>query len=480
MANRFWVGGSGTWNNTNTTNWSATSGGAGGASVPTSTDDVYFNASSGAAATVTVDPSAPTAGIVTVDKSDITLSLAGNANISVSSANFELIQGTLNLNNYTLTVGKFFTNNSNVRTIAFGATGRITTNNSSSNNTAIDFRTTTNLTITGTPSITVGGATSVIYIQNSATEATAINYTFNAFSIFSNSYAGFVGNVNINGFFSGGTGSVTVYGNFTAAAGIAFFNVSFMDWVFSTTGTKSYNCSYFLRRVTFSGTGTWNLGTALNCSNQIYLTSGALNTNNYSVYCLGFISSNTNTRALNMGSSTFTVRIDTNSTPAGWDLGTSTNMTLNAGTSTIYINQSYNVDFNGGGLTYSTLSIDSNNILTINGSNTFNVLKRNILSTNSFTVNFQAGTTTTVNDFQIKGTTSGPTDYPITLNSTVSGSTFTLTSPSEIVSVNYLNLKDSVATGTAKWYAGNNSIDSGNNTGWIFSGPPSSGFFMFF
>lgn len=43
MANRYWVGGSGTWDATNTANWSATSGGLGGASAPTSLDDVYFD-----------------------------------------------------------------------------------------------------------------------------------------------------------------------------------------------------------------------------------------------------------------------------------------------------------------------------------------------------------------------------------------------------------------------------------------------------
>lgn len=59
MANRYWVGGTGTWNTTDTTHWSATSGGAGGASVPTSADDVYFNASSFSASgqTVTVPSS---------------------------------------------------------------------------------------------------------------------------------------------------------------------------------------------------------------------------------------------------------------------------------------------------------------------------------------------------------------------------------------------------------------------------------------
>lgn len=50
MADRFWVGGSGAWDETNTANWSTTPGGAGGASVPTGTDDVYFGSWSGAGA----------------------------------------------------------------------------------------------------------------------------------------------------------------------------------------------------------------------------------------------------------------------------------------------------------------------------------------------------------------------------------------------------------------------------------------------
>lgn len=49
MANRYWVGGTGTWNATNTTNWSDTSGGTGGFSVPTAADDVFLDANSGTA-----------------------------------------------------------------------------------------------------------------------------------------------------------------------------------------------------------------------------------------------------------------------------------------------------------------------------------------------------------------------------------------------------------------------------------------------
>jgi len=47
MATRYWVGGTGTWDASSTTNWAASSGGASGASAPTSTDSVIIDASSG-------------------------------------------------------------------------------------------------------------------------------------------------------------------------------------------------------------------------------------------------------------------------------------------------------------------------------------------------------------------------------------------------------------------------------------------------
>lgn len=56
MANRFWVGGSATWDGTAGVKWSTTSGGAGGAAVPTISDDVSLDAASGAV-TVTISGS---------------------------------------------------------------------------------------------------------------------------------------------------------------------------------------------------------------------------------------------------------------------------------------------------------------------------------------------------------------------------------------------------------------------------------------
>lgn len=47
MATYYWVGGNGAWDNFNSGNWSLTSGGTGGAGIPTNADDVIFNTASG-------------------------------------------------------------------------------------------------------------------------------------------------------------------------------------------------------------------------------------------------------------------------------------------------------------------------------------------------------------------------------------------------------------------------------------------------
>lgn len=97
MANRFWVGGTGTWDASDTTHWSATSGGAGGASVPGVADTVTLNGSSGG-------------GTVTV-----------NTTVSVLWINMDAFAGTLD----------FATNNNNVNlsvleNAAFSAAGSAT------------------------------------------------------------------------------------------------------------------------------------------------------------------------------------------------------------------------------------------------------------------------------------------------------------------------------------------------------------------
>jgi hypothetical protein len=60
-----------------------------------------------------------------------------------------------------------------------------------------------------------------------------------------------------------------------------------------------------------------------------------------------------------------------------------------------------------------------------------------------------------------------------------------LSKASGTVSSDFLSISRSTATGGAGWYAGANSTDGGNNSGWIFTAPPApsagnGNFLMFF
>lgn len=101
-ASRFWVGGTGTWDASDTTHWASTSGGAGGASVPGSSDAVTFDGSSGG-------------GTVTVN-TNITLSS------SVPSFTMGAFTGTIDFatNNNNISAGGFNLSGTGTRTLNMG------------------------------------------------------------------------------------------------------------------------------------------------------------------------------------------------------------------------------------------------------------------------------------------------------------------------------------------------------------------------
>lgn len=84
MASRYWVGGTANWDGIAGAKWATTSGGAGGASVPTAADEVYFDANSGTG-TVTV-PSATTVVCRRLDFTGFTgtLSIANSVTAVIS------------------------------------------------------------------------------------------------------------------------------------------------------------------------------------------------------------------------------------------------------------------------------------------------------------------------------------------------------------------------------------------------------------
>ena len=115
---RYWVGGTGTWDNT-TTNWSATSGGPGGASVPTSADEVIFNAAS-SATTYTVTRA--TTGIQRCNSLTITAPASGT--LTLAGLQQIIIHG-----NVTLPATGFAWTNTALLRLSGSTTGKTLTTN---------------------------------------------------------------------------------------------------------------------------------------------------------------------------------------------------------------------------------------------------------------------------------------------------------------------------------------------------------------
>ena len=89
MADRYWVGGTAAWNTTSTAVWSATSGGASGASVPTAADNVIFDSATVYTVTLT---GALTCLSFTVSAGTVTFTSTGTLAVSGS---FLIIPGTV-------------------------------------------------------------------------------------------------------------------------------------------------------------------------------------------------------------------------------------------------------------------------------------------------------------------------------------------------------------------------------------------------
>ncbi|WFU28353.1 hypothetical protein QA649_19685 [Bradyrhizobium sp. CB1717] len=130
MASRFWVGGTGTWDSSDTTHWAASSGGAGGQSVPGSADQVIFDGSSGGG-TVTLN----FGGTITVQQISMG-SFTGTWDNSVNNNNITVSAGSGNGFSLTGTA---------TRTIKLGSATYTLTNASG----VWNFGTTNNATFTG-------------------------------------------------------------------------------------------------------------------------------------------------------------------------------------------------------------------------------------------------------------------------------------------------------------------------------------------
>ncbi|CAB4240593.1 Parallel beta-helix repeat [uncultured Caudovirales phage] len=397
MASRFWVGGTGTWNTT--FNWSATSGGAGGASVPIATDDVVFDANSGLVGNlVSTCDIAFTINNLTITTSAtvgnsilaITVSLtvngtlscsgtAGNRRFWIRGTTYGLAQNltvaaTSNLADldfrdiYVLGAagpisGTRIGNRGECRGITFSTPKTVYWNLAGAQNWSANGWATTS---TGTPStdnfplpqdtatFTNAGAITSLTLD------TAIAYTGTVdFSTRTNAVT-----ISIN--------ATTIYGNWTSGSGITWSGNTAFTFSGGTTQTITSNGKAFTNSFTVDTYGgTVQLADALSItvSNPLTVTNGTFTTNGYAVTALQLLSSNSNVRAINLGASAIAVGSSVTFT-------TSTNLTFSAGTSTITITGGGATSIDGGsGLTfYNCIFPGTTTSGSVTGANTFNNL----------------------------------------------------------------------------------------------------------
>lgn len=208
-----------------------------------------------------------------------------------------------------------------------------------------------------------------------------------------------------------------------------------------------------------NGNVTLNGTSPLNASSNIILNQGNINLANFTLAAYDFISNTSgNLRSISGNSSGLGNITISNS----WNVSNGTNFT---GTNyNIYMTNATAKTFAGGGGTYDNLIQAGAGNLTITGSSTFTDIYANVSGRPS-NIRFTAGTTQTLTDF----TLSGNAGNVITINSVTAGTKFNLFKPTGTANVVYLNIRDSNVS--AEFYAGLNSVNSGNNAGWNFTTP---------
>jgi hypothetical protein len=243
MADRFWVGGTGTWNTSSTTNWSASSGGPSGASVPGAADNVFFDQATTYTVTLT---GALNCVDFTVSAGTVTFASTGTLSIGGSMS---LVAGTI----WNATGAITFNATGPSKTITTNGVS-IASSNISFNDANVGGAWTLGSAFTTTGVINVVGGT--FNTGNFAVSCTQFNINANftrsiqlgASTLTCNISSAAAFNANATGLtFNAGTSQI----NLTAATsgiltlGLTFYNVSFT----STAGAASR---------TISGANTFN------------------------------------------------------------------------------------------------------------------------------------------------------------------------------------------------------------------------------
>lgn len=264
--------------------------------------------------------------------------------------------------------------------------------------------------------------------------------------------------------------SMTFYGDFVNGSGVTLsgtgrFNFFGRSPQTITTAGKTVTQAVTVQSVGSSVTLQDALTISVITASSLQLLSGTLDMNGYNVTITSgsFNGDGTTARTLAFSGSTLTVG-------SSFDTSTSTNLSV-TGSGTIRLTSASQKSCLIGSADYSGITVDQAGagLLVFNNTGTIGNISNSYASTGATSIRFDANQT--VGDF----TASGQAGKVLTITSSIPGVARTLTKTSGVVAVDYLSIRDSTATGGAAWYAGANSTNVSNNTGWIFTAAPSAG-----
>jgi hypothetical protein len=416
------------------------------------------------------------------------------SNVNLDVRNIAFTGGNLDLNDFTMTAFAFNGSVSTARQLQFGNSGVI---NLTANGTAPwNCATVTGFSYTGNGrvNLTYAGATSTRTISHGsaaggsdATKAPPLYFVSGATDTIAASANSYWSDLI---FADGANVTLTnttkfIFGNLTFSPGMNIA-AGASSILFAGNGVQTFdsaNLALDFPIVIGTGFSTGNLQlantTTLGSTRALTLSSGNLNANGFDITTGVFSSTNSNPRIVDISNITMSI------TGGGtvWSMATSTNANVIATNSNINLTSTLTTAraFAGGGLTYGNLDIGGatgTSTLLITGTNTFAGALTSS-KTVAHTISFAAGITTTVGAFTVTGTAGNV----VTITSaTAAQHNLVLTGGGNVTTVDYLNISYSNASpDTDTWYPGVNSINSGNNNGWMFpvSGG-SSNFFLVF
>ena len=391
MADRYWRGGTGTWNTSSTTNWSATSNGAGGASVPTAADNVIFDQAGTYTVTMTgaltcLDITVSSGTVTFATGTTPTLSVSGSMSLLagtvwsstgaitfnstttgrtittngttlngavtfsgasgswslgstltlLSTLTTTLTSGALNLNGFNLSTGLFSSSNANTRSIAFGS-NNIILSTTTATSLVLSMATATGFTCTGDGAFTAAADVTKTFTFGTTGGGTSTNAPNVTLTGTGTSVVTFTTTSWFNHLIFGTTNfaiaSTTLNLNSitcSSAASAAYANLTIN---FVGTGTYTFDSNKAVAAMTINHSGTTTQGNAAaQVTGALTLTSGTLDisSNSGGISCGTFNSSNSNTRSIAFGA--YNIQCITATAGLCLSIATATNFTCTATT----------------------------------------------------------------------------------------------------------------------------------------------------